>query len=101
MTTPRSFAKSLGTVLTAVFVVGSSTVFAAEPTAAAAPTPPAPAAPPQAPVAPDPASVTEVGVQRLPGSAYPEPENRGLPHGSLYLTFHGLQWPYMPAAANG
>ena len=46
----------------------------------------------------DPASITEVGVQRLPGSAYPEPDARGLQYGSLWLTFHGLQWPYMPAA---
>ena len=47
--------------------------------------------------APDPASITEVGVQRLPGSAYPEADTRGLEYGSLWLTFHGLQWPYMPA----
>ena len=52
-------------------------------------------------VAPDPASITEVGVQRLPPSTYPEPYTRGLPYGSLWLTFHGLQWPYMPAARNG
>jgi hypothetical protein len=45
----------------------------------------------------DPTSITEVGIQRLPGSAYPEPMTRGLPYGSLSLTFHGLQWPYMPA----
>jgi len=53
------------------------------------------------PPAPDPASITEVGIQRLPPSTYPEPETRGLPYGSLWLTFHGLQWPYMPAARNG
>ena len=51
--------------------------------------------------APDPASITEVGIQRLPGSAYPEPQTRGLPYGSLSLTFHGMQWPYMPAMAKG
>ena len=43
--------------------------------------------------------VTEIGVQRLPGSAYPEPQTRGLKYGSLWLTFHGLQWPYLPAKA--
>jgi len=48
-------------------------------------------------VVPDPASITEVGIQRLPSWAYPEPQTRGLPYGSLWLTFHGLQWPYMPA----
>jgi hypothetical protein len=52
-------------------------------------------------VVPDPASVTEVGVQRLPSWAYPEPQTRGLPYGSLWLTFHGLQWPYMPALSTG
>ena len=60
-----------------------------------------PTAPPaQAPAEPaaDPASITEVGVQRLPGSAYPEADTRGLEYGSLWLTFHGLQWPYMPAS---
>lgn len=41
--------------------------------------------------------VTEIGIQRLPGSAYPEPQTRGLKYGSLWLTFHGLQWPYLPA----
>ena len=55
----------------------------------------------EAPVAPDPASITEVGIQRLPGSAYPQPQTRGLPYGSLSLTFHGLQWPYMPATRKG
>jgi hypothetical protein len=60
---------------------------------------PAPAG--AAPLASDPASITEVGIQRLPGSAYPEPQTRGLPYGSLSLTFHGLQWPYMPATAKG
>jgi hypothetical protein len=52
-------------------------------------------------VAPDPASIIEVGIQRLPGSAYPDSDNRGLKYGSMYLTFHGLQWPYMPATGNG
>jgi hypothetical protein len=41
--------------------------------------------------------VTEIGLQRLPGSAYPEPQIRGLKYSSLWLTFHGLQWPYLPA----
>lgn len=77
-----------------------------------------PVAPPAAPVAPpreatavegslapapEPAAaatpVTEIGLQRLPGSAYPEPQTRGLKYGSLWLTFHGLQWPYLPAGA--
>ncbi len=51
--------------------------------------------------APDSPAVTEIGIQRLPGSAYPEPQTRGLMYGSLWLTFHGLQWPYMPATAKG
>lgn len=52
----------------------------------------------EAPPTPDPPSVLEVGIQRLPDTAYPQPLTRGLPYGSLSLTFHGLQWPYMPAA---
>jgi hypothetical protein len=46
-------------------------------------------------------AVAEIGIQRLPGSAYPTPQTRGLLYGSLWLTFHGLQWPYMPATAKG
>jgi hypothetical protein len=49
----------------------------------------------------DPPSITEVGIQRLPASAYPAPETRGIRYGSLELTFHGLQWPYMPAQGAG
>ncbi len=47
-------------------------------------------------IAAPPDAVTEVGVERLPARAYPQPQIRGLPYGSLWLTFHGLQWPYMP-----
>ena len=61
----------------------------------------APTSTDEAEVAPDPASITEVGIQRLPPSTYPEPMTRGLPYGSMWLTFHGLQWPYMPAGRNG
>ncbi|HTR19419.1 MAG TPA: hypothetical protein VMH88_01085 [Gemmatimonadales bacterium] len=89
-----------------------------EPAPAAAPVEvvPVPVAPPALPVAPareatavagsppappEPAAVatpvTEIGFQRLPGSAYPEPQTRGLKYSSLWLTFHGLQWPYLPA----
>ena len=130
MRTRPSFAKFLSTVSTALILLGSSTTASAnhhkaEPAAEqpAAPAAPAPAkneasttassasAPEsgasaelpagEGPGAPDPASITEVGLQRLPGSAYPAPQTRGLKYGSLWLTFHGLQWPYMPAAANG
>jgi hypothetical protein len=121
MRTRLSFAKS--TVPAVLFLLGSSsTVFAednAKPTAEHPAVPAAPAEPTQATtatavasaeppkpdgeemVAPDPSAITEVGIQRLPGSAYPEPQTRGIPYGSLSLTFHGLQWPYMPAAAKG
>jgi hypothetical protein len=128
MTTRPLFAKYLSTVTTVLLLLGSSTTVLAadkvepskeqpakvEPAKAetAAPVPaaetaaaaiPEPATPITAeePVAPDPASVTEVGIQRLPGSAYPQPLTRGLPYGSLSLTFHGYQWPYMPATAKG
>ncbi len=55
-------------------------------------------APPPEPAAEAP-PVTEIGIERLPGSAYPEPRTRGLKYGSLWLTFHGLQWPYLPGRA--
>jgi len=71
----------------------STSVAAAAPETA--PTPAEEAAPP------DPPSITEVGVQRLPASAYPQIMTRGLPFGSLSLTFHGMQWPYMPASGHG
>ncbi|HLV67572.1 MAG TPA: hypothetical protein VKY73_17240 [Polyangiaceae bacterium] len=38
-----------------------------------------------------------VGVERLPGSAFPNEPVRGIKGGSLWMTFHGQQWPYMPA----
>ena len=129
MRTRPSFAKLPSTVLTVLILLGSSaTVFAddtpapaaektAVPAAAAkeqaAPAPAAadaaaggakvePLKPAdEAEPAPDPASITEVGVQRLPASAYPQPQTRGLAYGSLSLTFHGLQWPFMPATAKG
>lgn len=37
----------------------------------------------------------------MPPSAFPEPTTRGLPGGSLWLTFHGLQWPYYPKTGIG
>lgn len=40
-------------------------------------------------------------VARWPASAYPEPRTRGLYGGSLWLTFHGLQWPYAPQMDEG
>lgn len=41
-------------------------------------------------------TVSMVGVERLPGSAYPAAYTRGIKYGSLWQTFHGQQWPYMP-----
>lgn len=68
------------------------------------PPPPAAAMAPMAP-APPPASappVSENGsVERLPATAYPEPYTRGLYGGSLWSTFHGLQWPYYPRTGIG
>ncbi len=62
-----------------------------EPEKAPAPEPPPHESPKtaEAPVAP-------LSVEILPGAAYPEPRVRGLKGGSLWLTMHGLQWPYMP-----
>src|SRR5687768_5322518 len=37
-----------------------------------------------------------LGLEQLPGSAYPAVYTRGIKYGSLWRTFHGQQWPYMP-----
>src|SRR5690606_7138956 len=73
--------------------------------------PQAEAAEPEAPASPEASSGTKpspaavdrdrvvgwVGVERLPGSAFPNEPVRGIKGGSLWMTFHGQQWPYMPA----
>src|SRR5215468_6268089 len=59
----------------------------AAPVAAAASASPPPAAPASEGGGPGP-------VERLPPSAYPEEYTRGLYGGSLWMTFHGAQWPY-------
>ncbi|HEY2408792.1 MAG TPA: hypothetical protein VGI10_22455 [Polyangiaceae bacterium] len=46
-------------------------------------------------------TVSLVGVELLPGSAYPSAQTRGITYGSLWLTFHGQQWPYMPLIEGG
>jgi hypothetical protein len=58
------------------------------------------AAKPLAAAPPDPAHqdvAVAAGIERVPGSGYPEPRTRGIKGGSLWLTMHGLQWPYLPA----
>lgn len=42
------------------------------------------------------AAVALIGLEQLPGSAYPEVQTRGIKYGSLWRTFHGQQWPYLP-----
>ena len=44
-------------------------------------------------------TVSMIGIEQLPGSAYPAVQTRGIKYGSLWLTFHGQQWPYMPMVA--
>ncbi len=46
-------------------------------------------------------TVSLVGLELLPGSAYPSVQTRGIKYGSLWLTFHGQQWPYMPLVEGG
>ncbi|HEX2671647.1 MAG TPA: hypothetical protein VHM25_12280, partial [Polyangiaceae bacterium] len=46
-------------------------------------------------------TVALVGIENLPGSAYPSVQTRGIKYGSLWLTFHGQQWPYMPLIEGG
>jgi hypothetical protein len=40
-------------------------------------------------------------LERLPASAYPNSPIRGIEGGSLWMTFHGLQWPYYPKTGIG
>jgi hypothetical protein len=65
----------------------------------AAPAPPPPAAKPE----PKPEDGDKIlgPIERLPPSAFPEPRVRGIHGGSLWMTFHGLQWPYYPKTGIG
>jgi hypothetical protein len=58
------------------------------------------AVPPSAPAAAPPVSSGRA-VEQLPATAYPEPYTRGLYGGSLWSTFHGLQWPFYPRTGIG
>ncbi|MDP8999925.1 MAG: hypothetical protein M3O46_07415 [Myxococcota bacterium] len=40
-------------------------------------------------------------IERLPASAYPSSPIRGIYGGSLWRTFHGMQWPYYPKPGIG
>ena len=84
------------------------------PPSAAPPAPPSPPPPPAPPspieaaasASPPPALPAAEGggpgpVERLPPSAYPEEYTRGLYGGSLWSTFHGVQWPYYPRTGIG
>lgn len=50
-----------------------------------------------APAAAAPERGAAIGIERLDGSAFPSPQTRGIPGGSLAFTMHGLQAPYLPA----
>lgn len=58
---------------------------------------------PSAPVDPRPPAGSSAGglVEHLGPEAYPAPRTRGIRGGSLELTFHGLQWPYVPRSTVG
>jgi len=49
----------------------------------------------------EPAPLSLGPVERLPGSAYPQWTTRGLYGGSLWLTMHGMPWPYYPKTGIG
>lgn len=59
--------------------------------------PPAKEKKPEASPAPAEPRGDAVSVERLDGSAFPSPQTRGIPGGSLAFTMHGLQAPYLPA----
>src|SRR6187431_3249667 len=40
--------------------------------------------------------VKQLSIVQTPWTAYPSQQIRGLTYGSLWRTFHGQQWPYMP-----
>jgi hypothetical protein len=42
-----------------------------------------------------------IGIRVLPDEAYPTYKTRGITGGSLWRTFHGLQWPYMQKSGIG
>jgi hypothetical protein len=74
----------------------------AEAAPADAPEPPAPADEKPAKAAAAPAGAAPergaaIGIERLDASAFPSPQTRGIPGGSLGFTMHGLQAPYLPA----
>jgi hypothetical protein len=64
-----------------------------EPAKKAEPAKPEPAKP--EPAKAEAAPAVPLSVEILPGSGYPEPRVRGIVGGSLWLTMHGLQFPYM------
>ena len=49
----------------------------------------------------DPSETTTSFVERLPSTAYPDWQVRGIPGGSLAGTFHGMPWPYFPKTGLG
>jgi hypothetical protein len=109
----RSAARLLrATLVAAGLVTGASSSaraagddpFSGDAPPAEAPSKAAPAPSQQAPAsAPSPSSDASPSgiVERLPSSAYPEPVTRGLYGGSLWSTFHGLQWPFYPRTGIG
>ncbi|HXS18546.1 MAG TPA: hypothetical protein VN764_15215 [Polyangiaceae bacterium] len=41
--------------------------------------------------------IKQLQIVQTPWSAYPSAYTRGITYGSLWRTFHGQQWPYMPS----
>jgi hypothetical protein len=60
-----------------------------------------PSAPPTKAAPPDRGSPILGLVERLPPSAYPSSPVRGIYGGSLWMIFHGMQWPYYPKTGIG
>lgn len=65
--------------------------------------PPATAKPAALAAAPSaaPASSSALTIERLPSSAYPAWQTRGIKGGSLWLAMHGMPWPYYPKTGIG
>ena len=77
---------------------GAHAPASAVPPTGAAPLSGAPGSPSKAPVVAATAAPL-LPVEIVPGGAYPELRVRGLTGGSLWLTMHGMQWPYLPQVA--
>jgi hypothetical protein len=95
MAVRTTIATAIGRILTLTAVLAWPAFLAAQDE----PAPPPAEAPPAQQKEPEPETLGPL--ERLPPSAYPNDPVRGIRGGSLWFTFHGLQWPYYPKTGIG